>query len=144
MKRCCCSSPCSGGCCGADEHPAWHPRSLGNASALPHLLGRLGKAFPLATQNKVGSVLELRASPGWGGVLAGEPVPSLLVQAKRQKMLLGPAGCPHSCPVWAAPAHSIAPCPGQEQAACPEGLGWDRRGQGLTTAEGTTQENKAG
>lgn len=103
VKRCCCSSPCPGGCCGADEHPAWHPRSLGNASVLPRLLGRLGKAFPLATQNKVGSVLELRASPGWGG-RGGGASPQSTCPGKEAKNAAGTCWVPPLLPCVGGPS----------------------------------------
>lgn len=134
MKPCCCSSPCLSGCCGTNEHPARHPCSPGNASALPRLLGQLGKAFALATQNKVGSVLELWASPGSGGSWQGSQSPSCLSRRRGKNA----AGCPHSCPAWAAPAGAsltIAPHPRQGHPACPQGRGWDRRGQQLTSAQ---------
>lgn len=83
---------------------------------IPGLHRRLGTAFPWQPTTKLGMSRSSAHPKGWGRVLAGlkqgshkEPVPSCSDQAKRQKMLLGPTGCPHSCPAWAAPSCGIHP-----------------------------------
>lgn len=132
----CRGSPCPAGCSGAGELPAWHPRSPSNAGALPRLHEQLGKVFAQATRNKVGSVPEPWPSPGLGGrkpwwgsteVPTGNQSPGCSDQTKRQKVLLGLAGQPQGS-AW----HSV---PGRDLLLAPKGRGWERRGQGLTSAQ---------
>lgn len=131
----CRGSPCPAGCSGAGELPAWHPRSPSNAGALPRLHEQLGKVFAQATRNKVGSVPEPWPSPRLGGGNHGgaQPrfpqvtSPQVALTRQRQKVLLGPAGQPQGS-AW----HSV---PGRDILLSPNGRGWERRGQGLTSAQ---------
>lgn len=112
----------------------------GNASAAPAPQAA-GNSLFLATQNKVGSVLELsppqrlgrRVPAGLKQASHREPVPSCPDQAKRQKMLLGPSGCPQSCP---AP-HPGASIPGR-------GVLLPQRDGGSPSLTGNPAENEAG